>query len=89
MALYTRAETCADPRYGYVEVGAIYQRVQGTNVIETAEVIALSDDFYGVPHVRYQLTCHLGLNLLDREMRTLAVDSFLSTFSPIGEADLS
>ncbi len=83
MQFYSRTEKGADFTSTAVEVGTCYQRVQVLNVTETAEVVALRDDYYGVPHVQFTLTCRLGPKIMDCEDRLLAVETFLQTFRPI------
>lgn len=41
---YQKAEKFSHPRFGVVEVGSVYCRTQDTNVVDTAEVLALMDD---------------------------------------------
>ena len=59
-----------------------YHRLLATNVSETAEIVALAEDAYGVPHVRFELTAHLSGKILDTGQRTLATAAFLADFRP-------
>ncbi|HJM51416.1 MAG TPA: hypothetical protein QGF63_16415 [Alphaproteobacteria bacterium] len=65
-----------------VAVGGLYHRLLATNVSETAEIVALAEDAYGVPHVRFELTAHLSGKILDTGQRTLATAAFLADFRP-------
>ena len=44
--------------------------------------MALADDVYGVPHVRFELTSRLAGRVLDSGQRTLATEVFLASFEP-------
>jgi len=39
-----------------VSVGAEFRRVRRNNTIETAKVLSLVEDSFGIPHVKYALT---------------------------------
>ena len=69
-------------RFDEITVGSLYHRFLATNVRETAEIVALADDVYGVPHVRFELTAHLAGKILDSSQRTLATEVFLASFQP-------
>ncbi len=69
-------------RFDEVTVGSLYHRFLATNVRETAEIVALADDVYGVPHVRFELTSRLAGRVLDSGQRTLATEVFLASFEP-------
>lgn len=89
MQFYSRTEKNTDFTGSTIEVGTYYQRVQVLNVTETAEVVALRNDFYGVPHVQFTLTCRLGPKIMDCENRILALETFLQTYRPVGERSRS
>ncbi len=39
----------------YVRAGALFRRERDDRMIETARVISVSTDTFGIPHVRYEL----------------------------------
>ncbi|MDX1736943.1 MAG: hypothetical protein R3261_01820 [Alphaproteobacteria bacterium] len=39
----------------YVKAGALFRRERQDHMIETAKVLAVSADCFGIPHVRYEL----------------------------------
>jgi len=86
MQFYSRPESDRKFSGAAVEVGTCYQRVQVLNVTETAEVVALRSDYYGVPHVQFTLTCRLGPKIMDCEDKLLAVETFLQTYRPINSS---
>ncbi|MAG95772.1 MAG: hypothetical protein QF797_04815 [Alphaproteobacteria bacterium] len=69
-------------RFDEVAVGSLYHRFLPSNVRETAEILALADDAYGVSHVRFELTAHLAGKILDSGQRTLATEVFLTNYQP-------
>ena len=80
--MYTKAEVFSSSNNTTVEVGGFYSRLHEMNITDTAEVIALSDDHAGVPHVRFSLVSSLGPRVVDCGTKTLAVEAFLQTYSP-------
>ena len=78
MQLLRRKPKCFDE----VVVGGLYHRFLATNVRETAEIVALAEDAYGVPHVRFELTAQVSGKILDSCQRTLATAVFLADFRP-------
>jgi hypothetical protein len=71
------------PKCPEIEIGCQYARNIQSGLIETAEVVALSRDPAGIPHVqfRYCLQRHGRIELTDR--RTLALEAFQGMFSGI------
>ena len=65
-------------------LGAIYRRLAGPDVVETARVINIERDGVGIPHVFYDVTVTpksgLGGNFTER--RALNLATFRKEFSP-------
>jgi hypothetical protein len=38
-----------------IRTGAVYRRVRADRTVETAKVIAIDNDPFGIPHVRYEV----------------------------------
>jgi len=83
MQFYSRTDKGLGGAQAGVEVGTYYQRVQVLNVTETAKIVGLCSDYYGVPHVQFTLTSRLGPKIMDCENRMLAVEVFLETYRPV------
>ena len=64
-----------------VEPGAVFRKVRPDNLIETAKVLSVTKDGYGIPHVRYDLSFE-GPTLLrfGEGERLLSVASFTERF---------
>ena len=61
--------------------GAVFRKVRPDNLVETAKVLALTKDGYGIPHVRYDLTFEGPTHLRFGEgERLLSVASFNERF---------
>ena len=65
-----------------LEVGGLFSRMHELNITETAEVVAVSKDHSGVPHVRFNLISSLGPKVMDCGIKPLAVETFLKTYLP-------
>lgn len=60
-----------------VRTGAVYRRVRSDNTVETATVLAIGDDSFGIPHVRYQVCFGRADNkVFEEDQRVLALSSF-------------
>ena len=59
--------------------GASFRRSRGSQVIETAKIIAVTSDPAGIPHVRFNLRI-AGLSEVAEEERTLALDWFKTLY---------
>jgi hypothetical protein len=55
----------------------------GGNCAEMAEVIAVRDDQFDIPHVRFRLSYMIAECAEDRETRTLAVTAFARRFNAL------
>ena len=72
-----RRETVPPPT---VRQGASYRRSRGADVIETARIIAVTDDPLGIPHVRFALRIAAGAGEIAEEQRTLALACFTTLY---------
>jgi hypothetical protein len=64
-----------------IEKGCIYRRVRADRTVETAKVLGLHHDSFGIPHVRYQVMFGRVDGLPHRDgPRTLSVTSFMQQY---------
>ncbi|NBP72545.1 MAG: hypothetical protein EBU57_05090 [Alphaproteobacteria bacterium] len=62
---------------GYVRPGSTFRRVQRDGLVETAQVLSVGTDSYGIPHVRFQVSFRRpNRNQFDGGARMLALKSF-------------
>ena len=67
-----------------IEAEATYRRFHGDNMVETAEVLSISDDAFGIPHVRYQVSFRrTNRNDLDGDARMLSLSSFADRYTEL------
>jgi hypothetical protein len=67
----------------FVKVGASFRRVMTDLTVETAEVIDMFSDPYGIPHVRYELSIvRPGRTVYLTGPRTMALKAFEQNFVP-------
>ena len=59
--------------------GASFRRSRGSDIVETAQVLAVTSDSAGIPHVRFNLKI-AGPSLVSEEQRTLAVEWFRTLY---------
>ena len=71
-----RRETVPPPT---LSLGASYGRSRGSDVIETARILAVTADPLGIPHVRFSLKI-AGPGEVAEEQRTLALDWFRTLY---------
>jgi len=64
---------------GEVATGAVYRRTVAGKVVDTAQVLALSEDCAGIRHVRFSVH-HERTEAAD-ELRTLALAAFREIFT--------
>lgn len=71
-----RRETLPPPS---LSEGASFRRSRGSDIVETAKVLAVTSDSAGIPHVRFSL--HIaGRCEVAEEQRTLALDWFRTLY---------
>lgn len=63
-----------------VTAGAVYERLASGSLHERAEVLDVTADEFGIPHVRFCLEVRRGPELHTRDSRTLSLDSFADRF---------
>jgi hypothetical protein len=63
-----------------VEIGACYRRKGTGAFVETAQVLEVSEDKMGIPHVRFELYVTRGIGQATIETRTLSLEAFQSRF---------
>jgi hypothetical protein len=71
-----RRETVPPPT---LSQGASFRRSRGSDVVETARIIAVTADPLGIPHVRFSLRI-AGAGEIAEEQRTLALASFTTLY---------
>jgi hypothetical protein len=64
-----------------IEQGCVYRRVRMDRTVETAKVLSLYKDSYGIPHVRYQVVFGRVDGVPRHEgQRMLSVDAFIQQY---------
>lgn len=67
-----------------IEAGATYRRVHADHMEETAEVLSIADDPYGIPHVRFHVSFRRpNRNFFDGGARMLALNSFTDRYNEL------
>lgn len=65
----------------YVRPGSTFQRTHRDSMIETAQVLSVGTDSYGIPHVRFQVSFNRpNRNKFDGGARMLALKSFADQY---------
>ena len=71
-----------------VETGRRFRHVGSDSTVETAHVLAVRDDWMGIPHVCFNVTIERGQGPRVEGMRTLNLQSFVEYFrDPVEEAE--
>ncbi len=73
-----------------IRTGGVYRRIRANNAIETATVLGIHDDPFGIPHVKYKVT----IGRSDRSLywdckRVLALQSFAELYSETSAGDMA
>lgn len=64
-----------------VEPGSTFQMIHDDNMVETAEVLAVRDDIYGIPHVQYHVRFRRPhRTVFDGGARMLALAAFAERY---------
>ena len=69
-------------KVGFVKSGSLFHRTRADNSIETARVIGMRTDAYGIAHVRYEVSIvrrHIAASYFEGP-RTLALEAFADTY---------
>lgn len=70
------------PDFDGIRTGAVFRRVRRDNTIETAKVIAIDNDPFGIPHVRYEVVFGRADRApLAEGPRVLALKRFAETYA--------
>lgn len=65
----------------YVRPGSTFKRVHRDKMVETAQVLSVGTDAYGIPHVRFQVSFRRpDRNKFDGGARMLALKSFADQY---------
>lgn len=65
----------------YVRPGSTFQRIHRDQMVETARVLSVGTDAYGIPHVRFQVSFRRpNRNQFDGGARMLALKSFADQY---------
>jgi hypothetical protein len=71
----------------YIRRGSIFQRTHADTMVETARVIGVSSDSFGIPHVRYEVRFGKSkrpVTYFDGP-RTLSLSTFTDTYRERGD----
>ena len=73
-----------------IRTGCVYRRTRASNAVETATVLDIHDDPFGIPHVKFKLT----FGRSDRSLfwdckRVLALRSFAELYDEMIPGDLA
>ncbi len=66
----------------YVRPGSTFRRIHDDKMIETATVLSVATDSFGIPHVQFQVTFRRpNRNFFDGGARMLALKSFADHYT--------
>ncbi|MBT5673457.1 MAG: hypothetical protein HOI52_03005 [Rhodospirillales bacterium] len=61
--------------------GSVYRRVHRDRTVETATVLSIGDDSFGIPHVRYQLSIgRSDKHVMEEGPRMLSLSCFAEQY---------
>ncbi len=70
-----------EPNLEAIRAGCVYRRVRADNMVETASVLEITDDSFGIPHVRFRVSIGGADRFLFRDgPRLLALRSFAEQY---------
>jgi len=76
-----------EPRKTDIALGAVFRKVRPDNFIETAKVLALTADRFGIPHVRFDVSFESPSHRRQAEgVRMLSVETFTEHFPELVSA---
>jgi hypothetical protein len=65
----------------YVRPGSMFKRIHRDKMVETAQVLSVGTDSFGIPHVRFQVKfCRPNRSQFDGGARMLALKSFADQY---------
>ena len=73
----------------FVKSGSLFHRTKADNSIETARIIGMRTDAFGIAHVRYEVSIarrHIAASYFEGP-KTLALEAFADTYSERLPAD--
>ena len=77
-AMKTRNDTAAD----LVCEGSVFRVAREGNMVETATVLSIDDNLFGIPHVRYRVSIGRSDNyVLEEGPRVLALTCFAEHYN--------
>ena len=59
-----------------VKAGAVYQKAHQGTIVETATVLSVGEDSFGIPHVRFHVRFERPNRMFLEDARVLALESF-------------
>lgn len=65
---------------GDIKAGSVYQKVHSGNIVETATVVSVGEDSFGIPHVRFQVCFERPNRKFLEDARVLALESFAEQY---------
>ncbi len=77
LKLFIRREVDLDA----IQAGSVYRRVRRDNTVETATVLCIRDDSFGIPHVRYRVRIgRSGNQVFEDAQRVLSLSCFAEQY---------
>ena len=78
------------PNKTVIRTGCVYRRIRAGNAVETATVLDIHDDPFGIPHVKYKVTIGRSnrSSFWDCK-RVLALQSFAELYHEMSPGDLA
>ena len=68
-----------------VTEGSLFECTHGNSMVELAEVEWIGKDSFGIPHVRFRLSCIWSSRREPEGTRVLALDCFVERYRPVSE----
>ena len=71
-----------EPKFDAIQAGSTYRRYLADSTVETAEVLTIKDDPFGIPHVRYDVMIGRASDsrLAHDGTRILSLETFAEQF---------
>ncbi len=69
---------------GFIKCGSVYTRTRSDRTVETATVVSVASDAFGIPHIRYELFCEKPNCMMGfvEGTRVLALKTFTEMYRP-------
>ncbi len=66
----------------YIKAGSTFRRTHADRMVETAEVLSVATDSFGIPHVRFSITFQRpDRNVFNEGPRMLALKTFAERYT--------